>query len=84
MLSRIGPAAQRRIDQLLAAARQARKETLAPPATHVMPPHLDGDLLFAYWEHTLDPESREAAEEHALGCESCLGWLLEVGRLFEK
>jgi hypothetical protein len=71
-------ALQRRIDQLLAAARDAHRD----PSR--LPPHLDGELLFAYWESALDPASRDAVEEHALACEACLRWLLDVGRLFEK
>lgn len=69
---------QRRIDQLLAVVRDAHREPLR------IPPHLDGELLFAYWENALDPPTREAVEEHALTCDDCLRWLLDVGRLFEK
>jgi hypothetical protein len=44
--------------------------------------HLDGDLMFAYWENTLDDADREALEQHTLHCDRCCHWLLEVGRLF--
>jgi hypothetical protein len=84
MLSRIGPAAQRRIDQLLAAAREARREPFAPLAIYLTPGHPDGDILFAYWENQLDTAGQEAVEKHARGCPHCLAALIEVGRLFTK
>lgn len=71
---------ERRIDRLLTVARDAG--AAGPPKRGGS--HLDGEQLFAYWERDLDPEERHAAEGHALECESCLRWLLEVGKLFDR
>jgi hypothetical protein len=74
---------QKRIDELLHTARQARHDLIRedPPGLGP-PPHLTGDQLFAYWENTLDERDRTTLEEHAACCDDCMHWLFEVGKLF--
>jgi hypothetical protein len=71
-----GPATLlRRVAKILATARRARRPLRVPTA-------IDGDRLFAYWENTLDADSRRAVEDQARTCDECRRWLEEIGRLF--
>jgi len=81
-----GPAPLPRcLDQVLSTARRARPIRPAPPLTWTgTTNHLDGAQLFAYWENLLDPEAIAEVEEHALDCEECWHWLLEIGKMFGK
>jgi hypothetical protein len=69
------------IARLLSAARRSRRHAHRGGA---QPPHLDGARLFAYWEGALESPARRAVEEHALCCDACLHWLLEVAGLFRR
>ena len=79
-----GPAPLPRcLDDLLATARQARCTLRVPPPTRRgTPAHIDGDRLFAYWEDTLDADTRCEVEDHASSCEECRQWLEEIGKMF--
>lgn len=77
MQRKTGPV-QKRIGRLLKTVRHCKSRD-RPPL-----PHLPGDLLFAYWENTLDPGQRARIEEHAAQCDCCEQWLLEIGELFER
>src|SRR5262249_42454444 len=79
MLSKkTGDPVRTRIAKLFRTARAIRQ-----PADDSLP-HLAGDHLFAYWEHTLDEQQRAFVEEHTASCTHCMKWLLEIGELFER
>src|SRR5262245_3832853 len=80
--SRLAPV-QRRVEELLRAARQVSPAPPPPPppaalarrhpdlTPAVLSEHPTGDQLFAYWEGQLDEPGRAAVEAHANCCPAC-------------
>lgn len=46
--------------------------------------HVNGEVLFDYWEGTLDDAARESVHDHVSSCELCFPKYAEIGRLVLK